>query len=193
MPAVAMVPVALAWRLALSLSRRDGAAPRCGPVTPASVSPSTLVDIRFDSNAFKSPPLPCAEEDAMANYRIERDDADRLLVCRITGFIGDDAIHDLARDWSAEVARARALYPVLKVMFDNSGGFVMSPKAAAVMAEATRDLRRPDDRRAVLTANSLCKLQAKRTMSAGGEVFISEKAARLWLNAQDVPRVALSD
>jgi hypothetical protein len=45
----------------------------------------------------------------------------------------------------------------------------------------------------VLTANSLCKLQAKRTMSAGGEVFISQKAARLWLNAQDAPRVALPD
>lgn len=119
----------------------------------------------------------------MNNYKIERDDLEKILICRVEGFIDDEGAERLARDWRSAIIAFRTLYPDLKTLFDNSHGNVMSPKAAVLMADATRDLAREGDRTAVLAANSLAKLQAKRTMSGRGEVFISEKAARLWLAA----------
>jgi hypothetical protein len=119
----------------------------------------------------------------MAKYTIVREDDGGILICRIQGFIDDQEAASLARDWRAAVLASLHVDRQLRVMFDNSGGHVMSAETAKVMAEATSDLRKPNDRRAVIACTSLAKLQAKRTMTSGGEVFISEKAARMWLCA----------
>jgi hypothetical protein len=119
----------------------------------------------------------------MAHYEIMHDHEEGILICRIHGFIDDDIAICLARDWKAGIIENRRRHSTLKVLFDNSRGNVMSPKTAILMADTTRQFGQPGDRTAVLTENSLTKLQAKRTMTGNGEVFVSEKAARLWLSA----------
>ncbi len=119
----------------------------------------------------------------MGSFTIERDAPTAVVICRVEGFLNDEEALRLAQDWRTALISARRADSTLRLLFDNSRGGVASPKSAKAMGDATRDLWREGDRVAVLTPNSLAKVQAKRTMTTGGQVFISEKAARMWLSA----------
>ena len=119
----------------------------------------------------------------MARYEIERDVSDALVICRVEGELDDSMTSRMAQDCRAELIRARHDFSTLRVLFDNSRGTVASPSSAKIMADAMGDLWREGDRTAVVTADSVSKVRAKQTMRDGGMVFISEKAARMWLAA----------
>ena len=70
----------------------------------------------------------------MANFRIERDESFKLLICRIDDFLNENQSADLAHELRAAIIRARQDFGRLKVLFDNSSGKVLSPASAAILA-----------------------------------------------------------
>ena len=116
-------------------------------------------------------------------YEIERDVSDALVICRVEGELDDSMTSRMAQDCRAELIR-RATISARSAFCST---IAAAPWHRRVPPRSWRtpmgDLWREGDRTAVVTADSLSKVRAKQTMRDGGMVFISEKAARMWLAA----------
>ena len=117
----------------------------------------------------------------MSNFTIEHEAASGILVCRVNGFLSDAEGAQFARALLDAVGRARRSAPTLRLLFDNRDGNVFSSASLGTLNAMLKGEQRPGDRTAVLVANSINKAQAKRNMSDGNQVFLSEQAARTWL------------
>ncbi len=117
----------------------------------------------------------------MPNFTIEHEAESGILVCRITGFLSDVEGAQFARMFLDAIGRARRTAPTLRILFDNRDGNVFSSASLGALNGTLKGEQRPGDRAAVLVANSINKVQAKRNMSDGNQVFLSEQAARTWL------------
>jgi MFS superfamily sulfate permease-like transporter len=119
----------------------------------------------------------------MANYTIEHEPGTRILVCRITGFLSDAEGEQFARDMLQATRTARRGAANLLTLFDNRLGNVFSTTALQSLNDALKRERADGDRAAVLVANTINKAQARRNMSDGDQLFVSEEEARAWLTA----------
>jgi len=120
----------------------------------------------------------------MTNFSIDHEAASGILVCRVTGFLSDAEGAQLARAFLDEIGRARRGAPILRILFDNREGNVFSSASLGALVTTLKGEQRPGDRAAVLVANSINKSQARRNMSDGNQVFLSEQAARTWLTIE---------
>jgi hypothetical protein len=116
-------------------------------------------------------------------HKVTFEDVQRIVVCRLYGFLQDEDASAFSKDLSALIAKVRAGGGPLLFLIDNREGHVASPSAAAKLGEMLRETRTPGDRTAIVVPNSLGKLQAKRVTTSDHEVFLSENAARTWLTA----------
>ena len=109
-----------------------------------------------------------------------------IVYCSVKGFLSDSESEAFAAELVTKLSAARRASRIgLRMLFDNREGNVFSAKAAEAL-NVLRAMHDPlRDRAAVLVANSVNKLQAKRTASIGTEIFLSEAAAITWLTAHD--------
>jgi hypothetical protein len=109
-----------------------------------------------------------------------------IIRCSVKGFLTDSESVAFAAELLTKLSAARRVSSTgLRILFDNREGNVFSAKAADAL-NVLRSTHDPlHDRTAVLVANSVNKLQAKRTASQGTEIFLSEAAAITWLTAYD--------
>lgn len=117
------------------------------------------------------------------SHTIEYDADAGILVCRLYGFMDDEAAHKFGREMSHATARLRSAGGPLLVLFDNRKGRVASPSAAKALGERFNSTKQPGDRTAIVLNDSLGKLQTKRYTTTDHEAFVSENAARTWLTA----------
>lgn len=116
-------------------------------------------------------------------FTIDYEEHDGILVCRLIGFLEEEAAQQFGIALSEGIRKARTRHDQLLVLLDNREGRVASQSAAADLIERLRTEKRPGDRTAIIVSDSLSKLQAKRVATTEHEIFISENAARTWLTA----------
>jgi hypothetical protein len=124
------------------------------------------------------------------SYTIEFREADGILICRMYGFLDEQLASKFGAELLKAQAAARAKTGTLLCLFDNRQGHVAAPAAARALVEQCRSVVHSGDRSAILVANSLNKMQAKRSAMTDNEIFVSENAAVTWLTAyRDAPHV----
>lgn len=121
----------------------------------------------------------------MANYSLDQDPATGVITCRVLDFISDAEAQALARDIRVMAQGSRHARGTVRMLFDNQRGKVFSSAAMQALGGDLKATRCSGDRTAILVSCSLNKMQAKRAMSEGSEVFLSESAAMTWLTAWD--------
>lgn len=121
--------------------------------------------------------------DTHMTHEISFDENDGILICRLHGFLHDDAAQLFGRDLAEAAAGARRHNRPLLFLVDNREGSVVSPVAAAALADQLNASKQPGDRTAIIVSDSLSKLQAKRVTTTEHDVFVSEAEARAWLTA----------
>lgn len=120
----------------------------------------------------------------MAEFEISTDVQSGMVVCRIRGFLADEEAPPVAGRLLDAVTAVRRAGRPLRMLFDRRAGAIFSARAATVFDEL-KPIYIPSDRTAVLVADSLGKLQSKRTAGPNTAVFLSEDAAVTWLTAYD--------
>ena len=120
----------------------------------------------------------------MSNHQLAWDADQKVIICRIAGFTSDSEAEELLAGLLRMIQEVRQRNGSLRLLMDNTGGSVFSPKGAATL-ESMKPLLKEGDRTAVIVAGSLHKLQAMRSKSDSTQLFNSEAEAMAWLRSED--------
>lgn len=117
-----------------------------------------------------------------AGYTISQESPEAILKCCITGALSDADFDRLTVELFDRMTEARRHSPQIRMLWDNRE--LASPSADGIRAMTKRltPLHVPGDRIAVLVSSSIMKGTARQRTSEA-EVFMSESAALIWLNA----------
>ncbi|MCE7797665.1 hypothetical protein LWE61_14020 [Sphingobium sufflavum] len=117
----------------------------------------------------------------MTGYSVSFDAARGIVLCRISPSFRDEQLPALSRELGPLVDSARAAGP-LRALWDNRAGRVLAPATAAAVRAIFVGAGAPQDRIAVVVADSMAKARARPSMDATSQLFASENAALTWLS-----------
>ena len=118
-----------------------------------------------------------------APYELRYDRACGMIFLRSLRDITDADAPRLCRDLEPMVAEMRAKHGDIRMMFDLRATALILGVVAAKMTETLYRERASGDRFAVLLGSSVMKAEARPSLDAQTQVFMSETAARTWLHA----------
>lgn len=119
-------------------------------------------------------------------FAFDFEEATGIMRITIVGAWTLPEIERYAREAGPQFATARSKAGALRLLLDNTRGALMPPDLVEPMLRAAKSIGRRDDRVAMVVASSLVKVQTRNVFAnqAWG-LFISEGAARIWLQAHD--------
>jgi hypothetical protein len=118
----------------------------------------------------------------MPGCRTEFDQRRQIVSCQILATFDDADLPTLTFDLRSAIAAARDAGAV-RLLWDNRAGRVLSSQATDAIQAIITNGASPDDRVAVLVADSMAKVRSRPSMTATSALFASENAAVTWLNA----------
>ena len=122
----------------------------------------------------------------MTSYALTQDLNTGIMTCKLLGPLSDADGARLYAEFELLIAEARRRSAPLRVFWDNrEGEFFTSPALQQLIARF-KATHRPGDRAAILVSSSLDKVRVKPEMNDEHQVFISESAAKTWLEAWSV-------